>query len=223
MSFKLIGMKTVPPSTDSAPNTGRPRGRPRAYDPAVVLHQVLDTFWRKGYAGTSVDDLCAATGLNKPSLYAGLGDKQRLYARALEAYLAQVGAGMARALGDDTLTLNQALGQVVSQAVALYQGGRGCFVVSTVPSVAWDDIFVRDTVAHALAAQDAALTARCRQAQIKGEWQADADPAVLGAMVSALLHSLALRARAGWDRQALLTLGEQGLATLLGQAVKLRR
>lgn len=193
----------------------RSRGRPRAYDPAVALRQAMQTFWLKGYAGTSVDDLCEATGLNKPSLYAGWGDKHGVYLKALDAYIAQVGAGLAVALGDERLSLAQALDRIVTQAVDLYEGGRGCFLVSTTPAVAWDDVEVRERVATALAAQDGALAGRFKQAQQAGELASQADPVVLGGMVSALLHSLSLRARAGGSRQDLLHWARQSLGALL--------
>lgn len=196
-------------------STSKPRGRPRAYDPAVALSQAMQTFWQKGYAGTSVDDLCAATGLNKPSLYAGLGDKQRLYHRALQAYVQQVGAGMAGVLGDPSLSLREALDRLMRQAVSLYQDGRGCFLVSTTPAVAWDDLTVRETVAQALRTQDAALAARFKQAQQAGQLSEKANPLVLGAMTSALLHSLSLRARAGYEHGALLDWAQQGVEDLL--------
>lgn len=199
---------------EAKPET-RPRGRPRAYDPAVALRQAMQTFWLKGYAGTSVDDLCAATGLNKPSLYAGLGDKHGLYLRALDAYIAQVGAGLAVALGDGSLSLAQALDRIVVQAVDLYEGGRGCFLVSTTPAVAWDDAAVRERVASALAAQDAALAGRFKLAQQAGAWRAQGDPAVAGSMVSALLHSLSLRARAGASRSDLLGWARASVDALL--------
>ncbi|MGE5452713.1 MAG: TetR/AcrR family transcriptional regulator [Acidobacteriota bacterium] len=196
-------------------DTARPRGRPRAYEPAVALQRAMQAFWLKGYAGTSVDDLCEATGLNKPSLYAGLGDKHSLYLRALDAYLAQVGAGLTSALADPGLSLSESLDRVILQAVDLYEGGRGCFVVSTTPTVAWDDVAVRDRVARALTAQDAALAARFSQARQASQWQGQADPWVLGGLVSALLHSLSLRARAGSSRQELLDWARQSLRALL--------
>ena len=52
------------------------RGRPRAYDPQVALARAAAVFWKAGYAGTSLDDLVAATGMNRPSLYAAFGDKR---------------------------------------------------------------------------------------------------------------------------------------------------
>lgn len=195
----------------------KPRGRPRTYDPAVALSQAMQTFWQKGYAGTSVDDLCAATGLNKPSLYAGLGDKQQLYHLALQAYVQQVGAGMAGVLGDVRLSLTEALDQLMLQAISLYQDGRGCFLVSTTPAVAWDDLKVRETVAQALRTQDAALAARFKQAQQAGQLSGKANPIVLGAMTSALLHSLSLRARAGYEREALVQWAQQGVKDLLAR------
>src|SRR5882724_10797919 len=63
------------------------RGRPRAYDPATAIARAAETFWKAGYAGTSLDDLSAATGMNRPSLYAAFGDKRDLYLKALEIYL----------------------------------------------------------------------------------------------------------------------------------------
>ncbi|HVR63824.1 MAG TPA: TetR family transcriptional regulator, partial [Polyangia bacterium] len=50
------------------------RGRPRLYDPDVALSRAIDVFWQLGYSGTSLDDLCAAMEMNRPSLYAAFGD-----------------------------------------------------------------------------------------------------------------------------------------------------
>src|SRR5262245_55977315 len=74
----------------SAPADARPtrkrRGRPRAYDPETALQNAIDVFWQTGYSGTSLDDLSAATGMNRPSLYAAFGDKRALYLKALDHY-----------------------------------------------------------------------------------------------------------------------------------------
>src|SRR5277367_6135959 len=72
----------------------RPRGRPRAYRPELALAQARDAFWRDGFAATSLDDLSAATGMNRPSLYAAFGDKQALYVKAYASYRAEVRAAM---------------------------------------------------------------------------------------------------------------------------------
>src|SRR5262249_62055712 len=63
-------------------------GRPRAYDPEVALQRAMDAFWDGGFSGTSLDDLSDRTGMNRPSLYAAFGDKQALYLKTLDGYLA---------------------------------------------------------------------------------------------------------------------------------------
>ncbi|MFC6656272.1 TetR/AcrR family transcriptional regulator [Roseibium salinum] len=35
----------------------------------------MQVFWKHGYAATSLDQICAATNLNRPSLYAAFGGK----------------------------------------------------------------------------------------------------------------------------------------------------
>ena len=61
--------------------------RPRTFDESDVVAAARDEFWSRGYAATSVDDLTAATGLGKGSLYGAFGDKHSLYLRALDDYI----------------------------------------------------------------------------------------------------------------------------------------
>jgi AcrR family transcriptional regulator len=58
--------------------------RPRTFDPNDVLLAARQIFWRKGYQGTSFDDITEATGLTKPSLYAAFGDKAALFLKVLD-------------------------------------------------------------------------------------------------------------------------------------------
>ena len=46
--------------------------RPRSFDHDHVLHAAERQFRTTGYNGTSVDDISAATGLGRGSLYAAL-------------------------------------------------------------------------------------------------------------------------------------------------------
>ena len=79
----------------------RPRGRPRSFDPDAVLDKARAVFWNLGYAATSLDDLAAATGLNRPSLYAAFGDKHALYLAALERSRAEATAALGAALSSE--------------------------------------------------------------------------------------------------------------------------
>src|SRR5258708_15962311 len=62
------------------------RGRPRAYQPDVALGKALDLFRKDGFAATSLDDLSAATGMNRPGLYAAFADKRELFIKSYRRY-----------------------------------------------------------------------------------------------------------------------------------------
>jgi AcrR family transcriptional regulator len=66
-------------------------GRPREFDRAGALEAAMLLFWRKGFAATSMNDLCDAMGVRSPSLYAAFGSKEALYLEAVEHYVRTVG------------------------------------------------------------------------------------------------------------------------------------
>ena len=59
-------------------------GRPREFDRGAALEAAMLLFWRKGFAMTSMNDLCEVMGIRSPSLYAAFGSKEGLYLEALE-------------------------------------------------------------------------------------------------------------------------------------------
>lgn len=197
----------------------KPRGRPRAYDPQQAMQDATSAFWRHGYAGTSLDDIGDATGMNRPSLYAAFGDKRALYLAALQRYVESGRAAIAEGLAGD-LPLARALGRVYDRALALYlpddDDARGCFLISTATTEAMHDPEVRAVLGAGLRSFDRAFEARLRCARDEGELPAGADPAALARIASALLHTLALRSRAGDSRASLRATAATGIALLCG-------
>src|SRR6201988_1422970 len=62
-------------------------GRPREFDRDGALEAAMLLFWRKGFAATSMNDLCDVMGVRPPSLYAAFGSKEALYLEAVEHYV----------------------------------------------------------------------------------------------------------------------------------------
>jgi TetR/AcrR family transcriptional regulator, copper-responsive repressor len=181
------------------------RGRPRAYDPDAALAQVTEAFWKTGYSGTPLDDIAAAAGMNRPSLYAAFGDKRALYLRALDHYWELGFAAMRAALVHDR-PLPEALMRVYDKALSMYFSGktpRGCFAIGTATTEAVENPNIRTALAKGLRRFDAYFEARIRVAQESGELRRDADPPTLALLASATLHTIAIRARAGMPRAEL--------------------
>jgi len=193
-----------PSSADSAPV--KRRGRPRAYEPEVALAKALDLFRKDGFAGTSLDDLSAATGMNRPSLYGAFGDKRALYIKTYERYRADARAAMQEAFKGD-LPLRKRLQRIYAIALDIYlsgeEGPRGCFTVMTAASEAVADPDIRAMVLSGFHELDKAFAICFRRAQEMGELPSSASPDVLAQIASATIHTIAIRARARTSRKDL--------------------
>ncbi|AYV73424.1 TetR/AcrR family transcriptional regulator [Bacillus sp. PK3-056] len=60
--------------------------RLREFDEEKALDAAMRLFWEKGYSATSLSDLTAKMGIQRPSLYAAFGDKEGLFEAALRRY-----------------------------------------------------------------------------------------------------------------------------------------
>lgn len=184
----------------------RKRGRPRAFEPEVALKQALNAFRQTGFSATSLDDLSAAMGINRPSLYGTFGDKRELFLKAYQRYRAETNALFAPAL-DPKLTLRQMLEMVFATAIKIYlsgdQGPSGCFTVMTAASEAMSDPDIREIVQKAIVNADRSFADRLRLAITQGELPATTDCDALAKLISASIQSIAIRSRAHVPRAEL--------------------
>ena len=208
----------VQKSDDKAAAPHRPRGRPRSFNTGATLAQATLAFWQRGYAATSMDDLSAATGLNRPSLYGAFGDKHALYLQALALYTEQSNAAIAAALAGRPL--REGLLRVYELALQLYfpagEAARGCLLIGTAATEAPRDEAIRQALGESLRGFNTAFEARLQQAADAGELPPGTDVAMRAQLASAVLHSIALRARAGDARQDLTALAAAGVAMVCG-------
>ena len=195
------------------------RGRPRAYDPDTAIARAMAVFWDAGYAGTSLDEITAGTGMNRPSLYGAFGDKHQLYLRTLAHYRSLARTALDAALARNR-PLREALRRVYRAALSLYlsgeRGARGCFLIGTALTESVGDTDVRKSLRDALHEIDTAFAERIQLAREQGELPRDADPSALARIASALLHSLAIRSRAGEPRRVLEAMIEPTLDLICG-------
>jgi len=199
----------------------RRRGRPRAYDAERALDAAMAAFWRSGFAGTSLDDLTASAEMNRPSLYAAFGDKQALYLKTIERYRTAAVAAMTEQLAIDR-PLADTLRVIYRGALDLYRAGdpnpRGCYLTSTAITAALDSPEVRAGLLASHQTFDRLLAARFAAARDAGELPPDSDPDLLGALAVGVIHTLAVRTRAGETRRRLEQIADAAVAQLCGGA-----
>jgi AcrR family transcriptional regulator len=188
------------------------RGRPRTYNPEKVIEEALQVFWRKGFSATSLDDLVDATGINRPSLYAGFGDKEKIYLTVLDHFRAIMTAKLQDTLisrgRDDTVA--DAVNRYLSEVIEIYLGSAdealGCAVLCTTASEARNHKGIREMLAETLQLLDDVFETYLANAQREGNLPTDLDCVSLARVLCAIQHSLALRARSGQSRKQLQTL-----------------
>jgi TetR/AcrR family transcriptional repressor of nem operon len=112
--------------------------RPREFDETAALEAALECFWQRGYEATSVRDLAASMGLTAPSLYNAFGDKESLFARALERYLECTTRDRLRRL-EVSLPPKQAIlcffDEIIEHSIN-DRKRKGCFLVNSALEVA---------------------------------------------------------------------------------------
>ena len=182
------------------------RGRPRKTDPDTVLDTAMTLFWEKGFEGTSMNDVAAATGMAKPGLYATFGDKQALFGKALTHYFENLGAPLL----EDLMRSPAPLGTVVRDCLGAVAEGvldtslpGGCFVANSVIDCARGPSSLQDLAQGFDARRRNAFIARFRAAQKRGELPEDTDVWALAEFFAGQALALAAMASGGADRKTL--------------------
>jgi AcrR family transcriptional regulator len=192
------------------------RGRPRQYDRDAALDQAVAAFWARGYSATTLDDLVAAMGMNRPSIYNAFGDKEAVYRHALDHFIAQMRATVSTRVSAEP-DLAQALRNLYAGALDVYFGkapAQGCFVFCTAPAESIHLPEVRAIVRGLIEELDALLEEKFRAAQAAGRFPRSRDARLSARLAQGVLHSLALRARAGESRNALARFARGAAETL---------
>ena len=215
----MVQKNKKPPDIKREAEAPKRRGRPRAYEPEVALGKALDLFRRGGFAATSLDDLSAATGMNRPSLYGAFGDKRELYIKSYARYRADARAAMVEIFRGE-MPIRERLKRIYAAALDIYLADasdpQGCFTVMTAASEAVADPEIRAMVLDGFAELDKAFASCFRRAKEKGELAPSADPVVLAQLASATIHTIAIRARARVPRKELETIVNGAIGVMCG-------
>src|SRR6202522_2948928 len=192
--------------------------RPREFDRDHALERATGVFWAKGYTSTSTDDLLAAMGIGRQSLYNAFGDKRALYLEALERYQ--------RATTSGHLNRLKAHASPVAGIEALLLGliaedddqrAMGCMGVGAVSEFGSGDPALAELRARVGPVLFSCLVARLREGQTQGEIDPAMNAEEAARFVQMTMTGLQLAARSGASAEAL-----QSLAHFTVERLKMR-
>jgi AcrR family transcriptional regulator len=182
----------------------KPTGRPLSFDPDKALDRALDVFWRKGYEGASLADLTKAMHINRPSLYAAFGDKEKLFRKVLDLY-AQGPASYSEAALQESTSREVVERLLHGTADLLTSKGnpRGCLWVQGALACGNGADSVRKELISRRMAGEAALRQRLNRARMDGDLPAEANPASLARYVVTMIQGMSIQAAGGATRSEL--------------------
>lgn len=183
-----------------------PAGRPRTFDRDEALKKAMLVFWEKGYEGTTMADLIAAIGMKAPSVYAAFGNKDALFREVVEFYKNKVEQGPLKVLNETTPILN-ALESSLKENVAMFTGpeATSCLIMSGAINCAPEHYEHVEHLRNLRSLYKEALKARFDRAIEDGQLIEGANPSALAEFYFTFIHGLALRAKDGSTKEALLT------------------
>jgi AcrR family transcriptional regulator len=182
----------------------RPAGRPRSFDTGKALDRALDVFWRKGYEGASLSDLTEAMGINRPSLYAAFGDKEKLFRNVLDRYAEGPASYSSVAL--QAPTSRAVVEQLLYGTADLLTSRRnphGCLWVQGALACGNAADPVRRELISRRMAGEAALRRRLNRAKTDGDLPPDANPASLARYIATMTQGMSIQAAGGATRSEL--------------------
>lgn len=115
--------------------------RKREFDEEKALDAAMQIFWEKGYNATSLSDLTAHMGIQRPSLYSAFGDKEKLFEAALRKYTKLHATEIRKKLRQNNRS-KEAIRLLFEDLVELeYKEGQsiGCFCINTMVELAPHD------------------------------------------------------------------------------------
>jgi AcrR family transcriptional regulator len=182
----------------------RPTGRPLSFHPDKALDRALDVFWRKGYEGASLSDLTKAMRINRPSLYAAFGDKEKLFRKVLDRY-AEGPASHSRAALQETTSraVVERLLYGTADMLTSADNPRGCLWVQGALACGNGADSVRKELISRRLGGEVALRRRLKRAIIDGDLPPDANLASLARYIAIIIQGMSVQAASGASRSQL--------------------
>jgi AcrR family transcriptional regulator len=193
-------------------------GRPREFDRDAALEAAMFLFWRKGFAATSMNDLCDAMGVRSPSLYAAFGSKEALYLEAIEHYVRTQGPPVWDKLAEGPTARVGIENLLVAGTESLPKSRAtpaGCMAMLAAVGDEWPAAVAR-VVRKVRLDMLGTLRSRLENAVAKGEMPASTNIDALSRFYLSVFQGMAIQARDGATQAELRAVATAAMAAWPG-------
>ena len=198
--------------------------RPRSFDPDHVLHAAERQFRTSGYNGTSVDDISAATGLGRGSLYAAFNGKHGVLLQAMAGYFARLEQLPKVLAGPDEGALERLHGYLLRAVdgvplaadvpAARDRAAAACFAAKMALELGASDPEVERLANDCFSVVTTAVAECVRAAQRNGDIDPDADPDDLAHLLWTIIRGIDVAGACGNSPARLTSIAESAFALL---------
>lgn len=193
--------------------------RPRKFDESEVLAASARLFRVNGFADTSTEQLCAASGLGRSSLYNTFISKDELFVRSLEHYTATTSAIQAKILSMPGTTAAQRI-QLLMDAIVDEESeaahGAGCMTVNTLmtPDHRSRDPRIGDILSRDLRIRLDSLAVAIREGHIDGSIDDGVSAEDAAWLIVTVISGIRVSSQAGASPEILRAVGLDGIRSL---------
>lgn len=193
------------------------RGRPKTFDRERTLDVAVDSYWREGPSGMSLNEVCRRAGVSKPGVYREFGSEDRLMDAVLTRYSETVLAPAMELTAQDR-PFNEVLdGLVDFMTRGPDSGPAGCLLVKMRTS---RSRLGRITRAHVDKLRDTAVAAYASwidRAKARGDIEIPVPTNVAAQFVDTQFTNIVMQMAAGEDPAMVRAQAQLAFAGLTGR------
>lgn len=182
---------------------------------AKAVDAATELFWRNGFDETSIEDVVAATGMNRYALYTSFGGKREMFLAALDAYCNQRKQIFMDAFNRETDAPLAAVRAVAEYCIEQnVQRGTGCLLCDIGAEVGRQDSIVAEQIELYLAMIKEAHAKAFRKARKLGHLNPAITPNEAAALIQTFILGAGAQAKRGASKQELLSLHRSLMALI---------
>ncbi|MEN8107745.1 MAG: TetR/AcrR family transcriptional regulator [Pseudomonadota bacterium] len=179
--------------------------RTKQFDERQALVSAMLVFWEKGYEGTSIQDLEAALGLNRTSIYNAFGNKREIFERVMACYKESVMSALFTDM-DSAPNIKEGTRRLLNAALDIHfdeDNPGGCLVVLSVLESGQHDEQSQASLQQTIQDLKKALQVRLSRAKKAGELSKDLDVGSTATTIGTTMAGMMVMGKANFTKTAL--------------------